>query len=249
MTRTWLAALIVALITAIVFFQSRGHQQSQQSLPIALDEPTEQRDKEPLEAIFADDPEVATNDINAALKIKNIPVAKIRKHGRQVIPILAKIYSDSDDDMEKARVAWVFWKLGWQSELVEQTLLPDLDTQNTNLKVWVQWGIAKSTQSTTVIEKLLYNLANDSSPFVRDKAACALASDFTHISPRQRIIILRGLIEGLDSETLQIRKSSITALKVQTGQTKGFSAKAEKPIREERISAWNDWLDEYELNI
>lgn len=187
--------------------------------------------------------------IKKLLDQKDIPLEEIETFGYDAIPFLTELYAEADNNLDKSRIAWVFWRLGWKSTEIEQALLPDLDTSDANFKVWVQWGIAKSTQSDEVINKLLFNLENDPSPFVRDKAACALASDFIHISPTQRITILRGLVDGLSNETQQIRGSSIQALLVQTGQTKNYVATADVSSRAQAIDVWEEWVDEYERNL
>lgn len=187
--------------------------------------------------------------IEEILAIKNIPVDEIESFGYGAIPILTELYSEAESNSEKSRIAWVFWRLGWKSPEIEQAMAADLESNDANLKVWVQWGIAKSTQSSEVINKLVYNLENDPSPFVRDKAACALASDFIHISPSQRLIILKGLVAGLDNEILQVRKSSLQALQIQTGQSKGFVPTAEEAERAQSIAEWNQWLEEYEQSL
>lgn len=187
--------------------------------------------------------------IKDVLAEKNIPVHEIEHFGYGAIPILVELYSEAQTNLEKSRIAWVFWRLGWKSPEIEHAMAADLESDDANLKVWVQWGIAKSTQSSEVINKLVYNLENDPSPFVRDKAACALASDFIHISPSQRLIILKGLVAGLDNEILQVRKSSLQALQIQTGQSKGFVPNADEQARAESIAEWHKWLEEYEQSL
>ncbi len=189
------------------------------------------------------------NAIDALLALDRIPVEDIEHFGYSAIPILTELYRESADTRKKSRIAHVFWRLGWQSTEIEDALMDDLDAKDPYLKVQVQWGIAKSTQSNKVIEKLLHNLENDPSPFVRDKAACALASDFVHISPEQRLNIISGLIGGLSNEIKQVRSSSILALKIHTGQTKGFVAADTLSNRNKSIERWNLWLTEYEQNL
>ena len=193
--------------------------------------------------------ELNKDTVRDLMAIKDIPIEEIRSFGYGAIPILTELYEEADTNLEKSRIAWAFWKLGWKSPEIEEALIEDLDSSDANLKVWVQWGIAQSTVNDTVIRKVLYNLENDPSPFVRDKAACALASDFVHISESQRVLIYRGLIDGLSNDTQQIRASSIQALKVKTGQTKNYNAAGDAASREEAITAWNEWLEEYERNL
>jgi len=187
--------------------------------------------------------------ITQILAIKDIPAQDIEHFGYAAIPILTELYQEAETNLDKSRIAWVFWKLGWKSAEIEKALMSDLDSSDANLKVWVQWGIAKSSDNSEVIEKLLYNMERDTSSFVRDKAACALASDFVHISPSQRVTILRGLIKGLSNDTQQVRASSIQALKVQTGQTKNYVASADIGSRARAINEWSEWLNDYERNL
>jgi hypothetical protein len=187
--------------------------------------------------------------IKALMDMKTRPIQDIKEYGYGAIPILTELYKEAESNREKSKIADVFWRLGWKSPQIEEALMGDLDSTDEGLKINVQWGIAKSTQSSEVINKLLYNLEYDSSALVRDKAACALASDFIHISPEQRIVILRGLIKGLSNDIQQVRNSSILALAIQTGQRKGFVATADADSRTESITVWHEWLDEYERNI
>lgn len=187
--------------------------------------------------------------IKKIMEIKDTPINEIRDFGYGAIPILTDLFTEANTDLEKARIAWVFWKLGWKSPEIEQALMPALDSKDVILKINAQWGIAKSAESDEVLEKLLYNLEHDPSAVVRDKAACALASDFIHISGSQRITLLRGLVKGLSNDIEQVRNSSILALKIQTGQTKEFVASADISARANSIEAWNEWLNEYERNF
>lgn len=194
-----------------------------------------------------------TNANKAALReiLAQSPISfsDIRHFGYAAIPILTELYAEAESNSQKAKIASVFWRLGWKSPAIEAALMDDLDSEDAGLKVQVQWGIAKSSSSDKVIKKLLYNLENDQSPFVRDKAACALASDFIHISATQRLMLLRGLVDGLDNDIHQVRASSIQALQIQTGQTKGFYANASAGQRAAAIKEWLDWLDEYQASL
>jgi len=187
--------------------------------------------------------------IKNLLTKENKPVKEIKDYGYRAIPILTELYNEAESNREKIIIADLFWRLGWNSPEIEKTLIKDLDTDDQGLKINVQWGIAKSTQSDIVIEKILYSSIHDPNPIVRDKASCALASDFIHISPSQRIKLLRGLVEGLSSDIHQVRNSSILALKIQTGQTKGFTAADNIKSRKKSIDKWHVWLDEYQKHI
>ncbi len=183
------------------------------------------------------------------LDLDRVPIEDIKGFGYGAIPILTELYLETDNNRKKSRIASVFWRLGWKSPEIEEALIADLDTDDPSLKIQVQWGIARSSQSDIVIDKLIHNLKNDSSALVRDKAACALASDFVHISPTQRVELLRGLVSGLSSDISQVRRSSIQALSIQTGQTKGFVPNASLEYRKQSIKVWVDWLNEYQQSL
>ena len=85
-------------------------------------------------------------------------------------------------------------------------------------------------------------------PF-RRKAACALAYDQIHLSEHQRLRVYEGLVESLRSENPQVRDISMKALKIHTGQTKGFRPRGSAVERADAIREWESWLHEYRSNL
>lgn len=252
--------LWVALIASIIvwwFFKTEEPQ-------AYLQEPTQQArpNKQFEKILFVEEKERAKNaalswtgdaeeldHFKNMVSMKQMPIEDIRNYGQGAIPILTKIYTESSSNQEKRRIASLFWQLGWKSQQIEDALSADLDTNDEYLKIQVQWGIAKSTENSKVIRKLLENLENDSSALVRDKAACALASDFVHISAEQKFLIIEGLINSLDNPIYQVRSSSFTALTMHTGQTKGFNPGGTYESRSKSIEKWNVWLEEYRQSL
>lgn len=172
----------------------------------------------------------------------------IRSFGPDVLPVLADIYEQSDE-RRRAVIAWVFYNLGWKSESARQVLMQDLHTTHESLRLQVQWALGRVSNNPVVVDALLDNLRNDANPLFRDKAACALAYDQIHLSQEQKVRVFEGLIEALSDDNRQIRSVSIKALKIQTGQTKGFRANAPITERRQSIRQWKAWLREYYANL
>ena len=128
-------------------------------------------------------------------------------------------------------------------------MLEDLDTQNQNLRLQVQWALGRVSDDTQVVELLATIMRNDPNPLFRDKAACALAYDQIHLTEKQKVQLFRLLIEGLKDAKPQVRAISIQALEIQTGQRKGFLPDAAPDARNQAIAAWTRWLKEYEQNL
>jgi HEAT repeat protein len=135
--------------------------------------------------------------------------------------------------------------LGWKSAEAKQALMADVHTQNSDLRLQVQWALGRVSGDLDVVEVLLDNMRNDANPLFRDKAACALAYDQIHLSERQKVRLYEGLIGALSDPKLDVRSIAVLALSIQTGQTKGFEANASAHSRETAVREWKKWLDEY----
>jgi hypothetical protein len=70
-----------------------------------------------------------------------------------------------------------------------------------------------------------------------------------HLNEEQKAELYSGLIDGLSDPKPQVRKISIQALKIHTGQTKGFSPAASESQRARSVQAWREWLTEYRANL
>jgi len=131
--------------------------------------------------------------------------------GPSTLPELARIYRESSV-AERARIAQVFYNLGWKSEDAKRALMADVHTADQTLRVQVQWALGRVSDDPAVIDVLLDNMRNDPVPLFRDKAACALAYDQVHLAPAQKLRLFEGLIGALDDPKLQVRQVAIQAL-------------------------------------
>jgi len=173
---------------------------------------------------------------------------QIQAMGPGVLPSLAGLYASSSEQ-EKAKVAYVFYQLGWKSPEAKRALMADVHTQDQALRLQVQWALGRVSDDPDVVDVLLENMQRDPVPLFRDKAACALAYDQIHLAPAQRLRLFEGLIQALDSETLQVRQIALQALQILTGQSKGFLPGAEPGTRRVAVLEWKRWLAEYRSNL
>ena len=179
---------------------------------------------------------------------ESIEIPRLKAMGPEILPHLVKIYRTSDEDT-KATVAWVFYSLGWKSPEARAALLQDIGTQNGKLRLQVQWALGRVSDDTQVVDILANIMMNDGNALFRDKAACALAYDQIHLTERQKVQLYARLIEGLRDEKPQVRSIAILALKIHTGQDKGFNPGGSPDERIRAVAAWKRWLAEYEKNL
>lgn len=172
----------------------------------------------------------------------------IRGFGPDVIPHILDRYSASDNK-GKAKLAALLWSINWKSEEAARVLLQDAKTQDRTLRVNIQYALGHLSDNPLVVQTLLDNMRNDPNPFLRDKAACALAHNQVNLDMQQKYYLYRGLIEGLGDEKAQVRHISIKALKIHTGQTMGFSASDDPQVRNAAIIGWRKWLEDYQRNL
>jgi HEAT repeat protein len=188
--------------------------------------------------------------VRAALTpLGEIDIEKVKAMGPAVLPHLVHIYKSTADEDTRATYAWVFYSLGWKSPEARAALLRDVDTQNEKLRLQVQWALGRVSDDTEVVNVLANIMRNDANPLLRDKAACALAYDQIHLTEKQKVLLYGKLIDALKDEKPQVRSIAILALKIHTGQDKGFDPGGTYEDRIRSIAAWKRWLAEYEKNL
>ncbi len=127
--------------------------------------------------------------------------------------------------------------------------MQDVKTDNENLRISVQYALGRVSSNQEVVDALLDNMQHDNNAYFRDKAACALAYDQIHLTDLEKIRIYEGLIKGLSSSNGQVRSIAIKALKIHTGQTKGFFVNGTASNQSASLRKWHQWLDEYKSNL
>jgi HEAT repeat protein len=177
-----------------------------------------------------------------------VQTEQLRALGPGVMPVMAQAYTTSDEE-ERTRIARTFYQLGWPSQEAYQALMQDIRTTNPKLRLQVQWALGRVSGEDAVVTTLLGIMRNDKSALFRDKAACALAYDQVHLSEEQKADLFSGLINGLSDPKLQVRKISIQALKIHTGQSKGFSPAGSETQRAKSVQEWRRWLADYRANL
>lgn len=180
--------------------------------------------------------------------IPNEDIQAIRAIGPEAIDPILQQY-EKGNEQQRARLAWLLWRLGAKSERATELLLQDVRTQDTRLRLNVQYALGSVSNDKIVVEALLDNMRNDDNPLFRDNAACALAYDQMHLDEHQKYYLFRGLIDGLSDEKYQVRKIAIKALEIQTGQRMDYVAKASLEERNASIARWNQWLQEYQQSL
>lgn len=194
---------------------------------------------------------IALADIGAEVSVLLGPpvrIEQLRAHGPQVLPVMAQLYTASDEE-GKTRIANAFYRLGWPSQEAYAALMQDIHTANPRLRLEVQWALGRVSGDDRVVQTLLDIMRNDESTLFRDKAACALANDQIHLSDAQKADLYAGLIAGLEDPKPQVRRISIQALQIQTGQTRGYRPAASAAERARSVQDWQRWLGEYRANL
>lgn len=186
---------------------------------------------------------------SALTPLETIDISTLKAMGPAVLPHLVRIYTSTPDENTRAVYAWVFYKLGLKSPEARAALLRDVDTKHQKLRLQVQWALGRVSDDTEVVEILANIMRNDPNALFRDKAACALAYDQIHLSERQKVQLYAKLVEALSDPKPQVRAIAIQALRIHTGQTKGFSPNGTDDARRRSIAVWTRWLAEYEQNL
>lgn len=177
-----------------------------------------------------------------------VQTAQLRALGPGVLPIMAQVYKASDEQ-ERTGIANAFYQLGWPSQEAYQALIQDIRTTNPGLRLQVQWALGRVSGEDEVVDTLLDIMRNDKSARFRDKAACALANDQVHLNEEQKADLYSGLIDGLEDPKPQVRSISIKALRIHTGQTRGFRPAGSASDRARCVREWRQWLAEYRANL
>jgi len=184
----------------------------------------------------------------AALIFPQLDVEALKKRGPTVLPVMARLYERSDEERRTA-LATAFYVLGLKSADAKRVLMQDAHTQNTALRLQVQWALGRVSNDRDVVDVLLANMRTDPNPLFRDKAACALAHDQIHLTEDQRVYLFGRLIQALRDPEPQVRDIASKALQIQTGQNKGYRPDASPEEREAAIHTWERWLQEYRDNM
>jgi hypothetical protein len=172
---------------------------------------------------------------------------EIKKMGPAVLPAMARLYERSGP-ADRATIANAFYVLGWKSADAKRALMQDAHTDDSHLRLQVQWALGRVSNDADVVDVLLDNMQHDGNPLFRDKAACALAHDQIHLTEGQKLHLYARLITSLRDPKPQGRDIAIKVLVIHTGQNKGFDPNAPMGQREQSIRAWEDWLAEYRAN-
>jgi HEAT repeat protein len=175
-------------------------------------------------------------------------VAGLRAIGPAAAAEMVQLYRDGDI-AQRTRIANLFYQLSWQSSAAMAALIRDVHTEDPGLRIAVQYALGRVSDNPAVVDALLKNMMHDPNPFFRDKAACALAYDQVHLSEAEKLRVYEGLIQALSSEEQQVRAIAILALRIHTGQTKGFLPIAPPDKRQQSIAQWKKWLADYEENL
>ena len=167
--------------------------------------------------------------------------------GREVMPVMARLYESAGAD-QRADIADMWYGMGWESPEAKRALLTDVHTNNQRLRLAAQWALGRVSSDDDVVEILLGNMQNDGNPLFRDKAACALAYDQIHLSPRQKTRLYEGLIYALNDSKPQVRQIALQALGILTGQNKGFDPNGSPEARQKAVDQWKKWLNDFRAN-
>jgi len=172
----------------------------------------------------------------------------IRAMGRGVLPELVRMYESSDEG-GREKIAAIFYQLKWRSPEAKRALMKDIHTRHQGLRLQVQYALGSVSHDLDVVDALVDNMEHDENPLFRDKAACSLANDQIHLTPKQKAHLYERLIEALSSPILQVRRIALQALHVHTGQTKGFQPNAPESQRGRAVEEWRLWLAQYRSSL
>jgi hypothetical protein len=172
----------------------------------------------------------------------------IRPMGRAVLPELVRMYEASDED-GREKIAAIFYQLKWRSPEARRVLMKDVHTRHQALRLHVQYALGSVSDDLDVVDVLVDNMEHDDNPLFRDKAACSLAYDQIHLTPKQKAHLYERLIEALGSPVLQVRQIALQALHIHTGQSKGFQPNGPEEQRRRQIEEWQRWLIQYRASL
>ena len=180
--------------------------------------------------------------------VSSYNILALKELGPEVMPILSDLYLVSDIKQKRV-IANIFYQLKFESEEAKNALIQDVKTNDENLRISVQYALGRVSSNQEVVDALLDNMQHDNNAYFRDKAACALAYDQIHLTDLEKLRMYEGLIKGLSSSNRQVRSIAIKALKIHTGQSKGFFVNGTARNQSESLRKWHQWLDEYKSNL
>lgn len=186
------------------------------------------------------------SEIQALVESENF--AALKEFGVAALEPLVNLYKKGDI-AQKTKIASALYFLSLRSEYAREVLLKDVHTPDRQLRLQVQWALGRVSSDESVVHSLLDNMQHDPNPLFRDKAACALAHDQVHLTEKQRVVLLEGLINALGDEKPDVRFIAAKALEIQTNQTKGFDPNAPQEERMKHVAEWQAWVAEYRRNI
>ena len=117
----------------------------------------------------------------------------VRPMGRAVLPELVRMYEESDED-GREKIAAIFYQLKWRSPEAKRVLMKDIHTRHQALRLHVQYALGSVSDDLDVVDALVDNMEHDDNPLFRDKAACSLAYDQIHLTPKQKAHLYERLI-------------------------------------------------------
>lgn len=180
--------------------------------------------------------------------LTNYRYEELKKFGPDIVEPLVHLY-ETGDESTKEKAAHGLYYLSLKSEHAREVLMKDVHTENQQLRLSVQWALGRVSSDESVVKTLLDNMRNDPNPLFRDKAACALAHDQVHLTEKQRVILLQGLVDALEDDKDDVRRIALLALQIQTGQTKGYKPDAPGVARKVLVQPWKWWIAEYRNNV
>jgi hypothetical protein len=172
----------------------------------------------------------------------------IRALGPAALPELARLY-EAGDEGRRIAIARIFYQVSARSEEAERVLLRDVRTSNPELRVAVQYALGRVSNDQEVVDTLLDIMRHDGNAYFRDKAACALTYDQPYLTEAQKVLLYERLIDALSDPEPQVQAIANLALKIHTGQKKGFNHRASPEQKRKSIEAWKQWLAEYRANL
>jgi len=140
------------------------------------------------------------------------------------------------DSSDHATKIWALWTLGAlagrgvEPETITQTLIAHLKEPDPVSRQWAVEGLAL-TGTDASIAPLLSTFHDDSSPMVRERAACSLAQSGM-LKPEQRMSAVPQILAASSDPTLD-------------AQTQGWAFQALRDITSQNLpndsTAWRDW--------
>lgn len=183
-----------------------------------------------------------------AERVAENDVQGIRDLGPAALPELARLY-EAGDEGRRIAIAGIFYQVSTRSKEAERVLLRDIHTANPYLRVAVQYALGRVSNDQKVVDTLLDIMRNDGNAHFRDKAACALTYDQPYLTEAQKVLLYEKLIDALSDPEIQVQAIANLALKIRTGQKKGFNHLAPAEQKRKSIEAWKLWLAEYRANL